>query len=77
MLQVLHQKTVRRLPSVAEGDDKPSVSIKTSLQEFIKKEGICMILISLESVFYIVNILAIFCGIAYKAGHEAGKNAKK
>lgn len=32
-----------------------------------------MIIISLESVFYIVNILAIFCGIAY----EAGKNAKK
>ena len=36
-----------------------------------------MIIISLESAFYIVNILSIFCGVAYKAGYETGKNAKK
>ncbi len=50
---------------------------KNLLQEFINKGGICMMIISLESAFYIVSIIAIFCGAAYKAGYEAGKNAKK
>ena len=36
-----------------------------------------MIIITLESAFYIVSIIAIFCGAAYKIGYEAGKNTKK
>ena len=36
-----------------------------------------MITITLESVFYIVSIISIFCGAAYKLGYENGKNAKK
>ena len=28
-------------------------------------------------IFYIVSIIAIFCGAAYKIGYEIGKNAKK
>lgn len=36
-----------------------------------------MIIISLESAFYIISIIAIFCGAAFKVGYEVGKNAKK
>ena len=35
-----------------------------------------MITISLESAFYIVSIIAIFCGASYKIGYEMGKTQK-
>lgn len=36
-----------------------------------------MIIVTLESVFYLVSIVSILCGAAYKLGYENGKNAKK
>lgn len=36
-----------------------------------------MIAISLESVYYIVVIVSILCGAAYKLGYENGKHTKK
>ena len=36
-----------------------------------------MIVISLESVYYIVGIIGILCGAAYKLGYEIGRNTKK
>lgn len=36
-----------------------------------------MIDISLQSVYYIMSIISILCGVAYKIGYEIGKNAKK
>lgn len=36
-----------------------------------------MITISLQSVYYIVAIISILCGAAYKLGYENGKHAKK
>lgn len=36
-----------------------------------------MLVISLESVYYIVAIISLLCGAAYKLGYENGKNAKK
>lgn len=40
------------------------------------KGGIALI-ISLETIYYIVGIISILCGAAYKLGYENGKNAKK
>ncbi len=36
-----------------------------------------MIMVTLESIYYIVVITSILCGAAYKLGYENGKNAKK
>lgn len=36
-----------------------------------------MIIITLESLYYIVFIISVLCGAAYKLGYENGKNAKK
>lgn len=36
-----------------------------------------MVEVSIETVYYIVAIAAIFCGAAFKIGYELGKNAKK
>lgn len=36
-----------------------------------------MITISLESIYYIVVIISVLAGAAYKLGYENGKNAKK
>lgn len=36
-----------------------------------------MIVISIQSVYYVVGIVSILCGAAYKLGYEIGKNAKK
>lgn len=36
-----------------------------------------MIIVTLESVFYLVSIVSILCGAAYKLVYENGKNAKK
>ena len=40
------------------------------------KRRVALITISLESAFYIVSIVAIFCGAAYKIGYEMGKTQK-
>ena len=34
-------------------------------------------MITLEELYYIVTIIGILCGAAYKLGYENGKNAKK
>ena len=34
-------------------------------------------MITLETLYYIVAIVSILCGAAYKLGYENGKNAKK
>ena len=34
-------------------------------------------MITLEALYYIVSIVGILCGAAYKLGYENGKNAKK
>jgi len=36
-----------------------------------------MITISLQSIYYIVGIVSILCGAAFKLGYEIGKNARK
>ena len=36
-----------------------------------------MIMDILESIYYIIFIISVFCGAAYKLGYENGKNAKK
>ena len=36
-----------------------------------------MITVSVQTVYYIVAIISIVCGAAYKLGYENGKNAKK
>lgn len=36
-----------------------------------------MIIISLESIYYIVFIASVLCGASYKLGYENGKNARK
>ena len=36
-----------------------------------------MITVSLETVYYIVVIVSIICGAAFKLGYELGKNARK
>jgi len=36
-----------------------------------------MIVISLQSIYYIFGIMSILCGVSYKIGYEFGKNAKK
>ena len=62
------------------GDEKPSVYIETLLhtdKESVIKEGIAVLIVSLETAFYAINIITIFCGVAYKIGYEHGKNAKK
>jgi hypothetical protein len=35
-----------------------------------------MIIITLESIYYIVFIISILCSAAYKLGYENGKNEK-
>jgi hypothetical protein len=34
-------------------------------------------MVTIETIYYIVAIAAIFCGAAYKLGYEDGKNARK
>lgn len=36
-----------------------------------------MITVSVQTIYYIVAIMSIACGAAYKLGYENGKNAKK
>lgn len=36
-----------------------------------------MITISLESAYYLVGIISILCGAAFKLGYRIGKNTKK
>lgn len=36
-----------------------------------------MLTISIQTVYYVVGIISILCGAAYKLGYEMGKNAKK
>lgn len=36
-----------------------------------------MIIVTLESIYYIIFIISVLCGTAYKLGYENGKNAKK
>ncbi len=36
-----------------------------------------MITISLQSIYYLVGIVSILCGAAFKLGYEIGKNARK
>lgn len=36
-----------------------------------------MLTVSIQTVYYIVAIVSIVCGAAYKLGYENGKNAKK
>ena len=36
-----------------------------------------MLIVSLETAYYAISIIMIFCGVAYKIGYEHGKNAKK
>lgn len=33
--------------------------------------------ISLQSIYYIMGIISILCGVAYKIGYEIGKNTRK
>ena len=40
------------------------------------KGGIALI-ISLEAIYYMVGIISILCGAAYRLGYENGKNANK
>lgn len=35
-----------------------------------------MLTIDIETVYYLVAIIGILCGAAYKLGYENGKNAK-
>ena len=34
-------------------------------------------MITIETLYYLLAIAAILCGVAYKLGYENGKNAKK
>ena len=36
-----------------------------------------MITISVQTIYYLVGIISIICGAAYRLGYENGKNAKK
>ena len=36
-----------------------------------------MITITLQTIYYVISIVSILCGAAYKIGYEFGKNAKK
>lgn len=36
-----------------------------------------MITVSLQSVYYVIAIISIIAGAAYKIGYENGKNAKR
>ena len=36
-----------------------------------------MITLTIQSIYYIIGIEAIICGVAYKFGYEAGKNERK
>lgn len=36
-----------------------------------------MVTISLQSIYYIVGIVSVLCGAAYKLGYEIGKNTRK
>lgn len=36
-----------------------------------------MIAVSVQTIYYLIAILSIVCGTAYKLGYENGKNAKK
>ena len=36
-----------------------------------------MIAVSVQTIYYLIAILSIVCGAAYKLGYENGKNAKK
>lgn len=34
-------------------------------------------MITIENIYYVVAIIGILCGAAYKLGYENGRNAKK
>ena len=36
-----------------------------------------MLTVSIQAIYYIVAIISIACGAAYRLGYENGKNAKK
>lgn len=36
-----------------------------------------LITVSIQTVYYVVCMISIICGAAYKLGYEMGKNAKK
>ncbi len=36
-----------------------------------------MLTVSIQAIYYIVAIVSIICGAAYRLGYENGKNAKK
>ena len=36
-----------------------------------------MIIISLQTIYYALEIASILCGSAFKIGYEIGKNARK
>lgn len=36
-----------------------------------------MIIVSIQTIYYLIAIISIICGAAYKLGYENGKNAKK
>ena len=35
-----------------------------------------MLTVSIQTIYYVVGIISILCGAAYKLGYENGKNAK-
>ena len=51
--------------------------IETACGIYVERRGFAVLIVSLETAYYIVSIITIFCGVAYKIGYEHGKNAKK
>ena len=45
-------------------------------REYVKGR-ICAMYLTIESVYYLIAIVSIACGAAYKLGYANGKNAKK
>ena len=43
----------------------------------ICKEEVCAMYLTIESIYYLIAIVSIACGAAYKLGYANGKNAKK
>ena len=50
---------------------------RNRLRNLCREEGVAVLIVSLETAYYVISIITLFCDVAYKIGYEHGKNAKK